>query len=388
MNRVVRLTNLTDNIVNILGHRIMPSDSLLLTKGEYDELNDQLDGGVDSLSGQVSVEFLDDLGADGLPDSLTRDVESGNLTVNNDNPNSKVTLGALASAPDTWGGMWVGDDTRGDTTYVVLSDGDTKAVLNAPAGGTLEIRVGNALDPGSGLLARIGDFGTGDYVFDITDAAYITANRDDRAALVVENDFDDAGNSTILDLRNSTQAMIAGVYSDGRAHFSAQSFPAATGDKVSLYDNYLNQAANYGFGVEANFLYYKSGAQGHRWYINTNADDGVSDYMELTNAGLTVNGGLALPVDSYSASPVNVQTNQYAIVCDCTSEAITVNLPAAADADATRKVFVIKKVDSSANAVTIDANGTETIDGSETYTLSNQWDTVTVLSDGTQWLIV
>jgi len=46
----------------------------------------------------------------------------------------------------------------------------------------------------------------------------------------------------------------------------------------------------------------------------------------------------------------------------------------------------IKKTDASANAVTVDGNGAETIDGSTTVSLAAQWDFITVVSNGTNWI--
>ena len=50
--------------------------------------------------------------------------------------------------------------------------------------------------------------------------------------------------------------------------------------------------------------------------------------------------------------------------------------------------YTFKKVDSSGNAVTIDANGSETIDGALTYNLNAQWSYVEIVSDGNNWLVV
>jgi len=74
---------------------------------------------------------------------------------------------------------------------------------------------------------------------------------------------------------------------------------------------------------------------------------------------------------------------EFIIVADATDGAITVTLPKASDQIA--KVFVIKKIDASVNAVTIDGDGTETIDGAATLALLNQFDAVTIASDGTEW---
>jgi hypothetical protein len=53
----------------------------------------------------------------------------------------------------------------------------------------------------------------------------------------------------------------------------------------------------------------------------------------------------------------------------------------------TGKRITIKKIDSSTNAVTIDANSTETIDGATTTTLNTQYETVTLFCDGDEWHI-
>lgn len=73
------------------------------------------------------------------------------------------------------------------------------------------------------------------------------------------------------------------------------------------------------------------------------------------------------------------------ILCDCTSNAITVNMPTAVGNTAT---FVIKKIDSSANSVTIDAFSTQTIDGGLTAVLQVKDESLTLISDNTNIKIV
>lgn len=72
------------------------------------------------------------------------------------------------------------------------------------------------------------------------------------------------------------------------------------------------------------------------------------------------------------------------ILCDCTSNAITVNLQPAIQQVG---IVYIKKTDSSANEVTVDANGSETIDGAGTKTISAQYVTITLISDRNNWHI-
>lgn len=79
--------------------------------------------------------------------------------------------------------------------------------------------------------------------------------------------------------------------------------------------------------------------------------------------------------------------NSYSVVIGiATSAAFTVTLPPSADY--VGKWFTIKKGDSSVNAVTVDGDGSETIDGATTNVLSSQYDSITVVSDGITWWIV
>lgn len=73
------------------------------------------------------------------------------------------------------------------------------------------------------------------------------------------------------------------------------------------------------------------------------------------------------------------------ILCDSTS-AFTVTLPAAASS--TGKTLIIKKTTSDFNAVTIDGNASETIDGATTTTINTQYESLEIACDGSNWHIV
>ena len=73
------------------------------------------------------------------------------------------------------------------------------------------------------------------------------------------------------------------------------------------------------------------------------------------------------------------------VLVDATSGAVTVSLPPAADRF---KELCIKKIDSSSNAVTVDGDGSETIDDSATLVLASQYDAVRLASDGLEWWIL
>ena len=67
------------------------------------------------------------------------------------------------------------------------------------------------------------------------------------------------------------------------------------------------------------------------------------------------------------------------------SAAITVNLVAAATCGSGFKYQIKNR---STNAITIDPNGSETIDGSTTFSLSTQEASVTLITDGSNWFII
>lgn len=69
---------------------------------------------------------------------------------------------------------------------------------------------------------------------------------------------------------------------------------------------------------------------------------------------------------------------------DASGGFVTVQLPAAGSVVAGRQ-YQVKKVDASANEVTI--TGTS-IDGATTAVISTRYEVITVISDGTEWLII
>lgn len=84
---------------------------------------------------------------------------------------------------------------------------------------------------------------------------------------------------------------------------------------------------------------------------------------------------------------VTTADNHQLLLCDATAGAITLTLPLAATA-ADGFTVAIKKSDVSANAVTVDGNGTETIDGGLNFILSSQYEYVVLVCNGTSWSIV
>jgi hypothetical protein len=103
---------------------------------------------------------------------------------------------------------------------------------------------------------------------------------------------------------------------------------------------------------------------------------------DITVAGLD---DIALRVITTITTTTTLDNTHYTVLVDSTSGAVTVNLPAA-NAN-TGRIYNINKI-VAANTVTIDANGAETINGSTTISLVNQWESVTIQSNGTSWYIL
>lgn len=103
---------------------------------------------------------------------------------------------------------------------------------------------------------------------------------------------------------------------------------------------------------------------------------GVTDLTGATNLGAiaTVSGNTTLDA-TYSN-----------VLVDASGGPVTLTLPAAASS--TRRVYTIKKIDSSVNSVVIDGNGAETIDGAATVSLVTQYESLRIVCNGTSWFIM
>lgn len=87
--------------------------------------------------------------------------------------------------------------------------------------------------------------------------------------------------------------------------------------------------------------------------------------------------------------PFTNQTSAYVVdnldcVVNCTANTFTVTLPTAVGIEG--QYFIIKN--SGTGSITVDADGTETIDGLANKLLAIQNESITVVSDGANWIIV
>jgi|ERR1051325_7022768 hypothetical protein len=130
------------------------------------------------------------------------------------------------------------------------------------------------------------------------------------------------------------------------------------------------------------------------WTFNS----AISAATAPTNNNHLTNKSYVDGEDSLTQKKISTKTAAYTattqdstILVDGTNGAYTITLPTATSAyNGTLGgfCFTIKKIDSSANNVTIKANGTELIDGVNTQVISTQWMSLTVQSNGTSWFLI
>jgi hypothetical protein len=217
----------------------------------------------------------------------------------------------------------------------------------------------------------------------------------------------DSGNKCYLDISGSKDVWIAAfrgtaasslpptkTYKIGggaTVYFVAESFedPAGVGASGSPV---LELAAGQ-LIIKAN------SAAGHgRWAMGLR-DDSTDDfhiYYDGANrrSSIRLNQATgAIVFGGAQESPIAMKTGAYTltgtdsiIAAEATLAGFTVTLPTAVGIAGRR--YTIKKIDSSANGVTIGTTSSQTIDGDTTKTLTAQHQSLTVVSDGARWLII
>ena len=112
---------------------------------------------------------------------------------------------------------------------------------------------------------------------------------------------------------------------------------------------------------------------------------GLPNWQEMDrDIDRTIEAALIVPVETLTAS-ASVSPFSGLVLVDTTSGSVTVSLPPAANCKG--QVLHIKKL-VAANTMTIDPDGTETIDGAATVASTTQYISYTIISDGAGWLII
>ena len=105
----------------------------------------------------------------------------------------------------------------------------------------------------------------------------------------------------------------------------------------------------------------------------------ISSTGSLTSYGLCEN--IKTLTSNYTLT-----TTDYTVLFDATAGSITALLPSASVNN--KRIYFIKKIDSSSNAVIIDANGSELIDGSTYKSITIQNVSYSIHCNGIGWYIL
>jgi len=119
--------------------------------------------------------------------------------------------------------------------------------------------------------------------------------------------------------------------------------------------------------------------------LTVKTDGNVGIGTTTPSSTLDVDGSLAIPTIAKTAN-YTVTVSDHIILADASSTAFIVTLPAASGVAG--RMYHIKKTDSSANAVTVDGNASETIDGGTTATIAAQFESIQIVCDGSNWHII
>lgn len=142
-----------------------------------------------------------------------------------------------------------------------------------------------------------------------------------------------------------------------------------------------------GTGTAAKSLVFITGgttqATNERMRIDGSGKVGIG--LNTPTSTLHVAGSQALPITTKTATYTATATD-YTILCNNTSGAININLPAASGCSG--RIYIVKKVSGAGNNVVVDGNASENIDGTITRTLTTQYDSVMIQSDGSNWYIL
>lgn len=254
-------------------------------------------------------------------------------------------------------------------------------------------------------------------------AAHINALQDSVVAIETELGADPAGSLTDLKTRLAVSLSDAGLLRfaasgaltiSGGAITATQNWHRVDTESSAASDNLDTIAA----GSDGQILFLRSTNDARDVVIRHGVDNIVTGGAGNVTLGLTsdlailiYDSNLAkwicLPIVSFATlntwageqvfgaavnfayQAVNANTTLDAtfhkVSVDASGGNITIALPPAASR--TGREYFIKKVDASANTVTIDGDGAETIDGAATKVISNQNTSVTVGSTGSSWLI-
>ncbi len=155
----------------------------------------------------------------------------------------------------------------------------------------------------------------------------------------------------------------------------------------------IEDGGDVGIGINnpAQLLHVNGNMRLEGLFFDENNQSGPTDYV-LTATATGVDwqenaAKVASAVVTVTTTSHTTDEDEYAMLVDddTAGSTVTINLPAASTV--TDKVYNVKKLGTTANVI-IDPNGTETIDGATTATISTQYVNLQFITDGSNWFIL
>ncbi len=133
-----------------------------------------------------------------------------------------------------------------------------------------------------------------------------------------------------------------------------------------------------------------SGATGDIYYRNSS---GYFSRIGIGSDGKILKASSSTPTWDYATFATASKTTDYTVTnsdtvifADSTSGNVTITLPAASGLSGYR--FYVKRIDGSANTVSVARTGGDTIDGQTSISMPLQYMSLTLVSNGSNWYII
>lgn len=299
-----------------------------------------------------------------------------NLTVTNaiiasitGNSATSTTAGSLTTAPTN---CTITDPGTAATGITATGAPSSCIGIISPAGATNEIQskaAGGGLQ-GSGLIANLGT--------NVTALVPIILAADPSTAL---------GAATKQYVDNIAAGFTGAILSGPSG---SQSIIQPDGTSFAITNAGVTTGVGFQLGAHVNFS--MGGGT-----VSLKSPDGNST-LTLDNTGLalqpgnsaylTLAGRIAFASANLNSSTTIGANGEYIDYVDATSGALSETLPAAAASTTGRQTFLVSKVDSTTNHVTIVPGSGDTINGTSSTVLGSQFNAVTLVSDGVHnWTI-